>query len=102
MKQDIVQVNSAFRVNGYDKMRIPADVLKNRINNELSHNIADYILENMDKMPAEIETKQFIEQDSEEYILRLNIISDAEIKRLKQIEYLYESKHGRLVTPSII
>jgi hypothetical protein len=94
MKQEIMQVCSAFRISGHEKLKVPADVLENKIYNELAHTIAHYIVENINKVPATIEVRPFIEQDWEEYILRANLISNEELRRLKNIEHEYSKYLG--------
>jgi hypothetical protein len=86
MKQEVIQIFTSIGISREEMIRVPEEVIGRKINNELARGIAHYIMDNTEKIPMTIEKRQLIERDGEEHILRLNIISDEELRRLRQIE----------------
>lgn len=76
-------------------IRIPNEKLKEITECDLINFLANFMLENLDKLPAIIEKREIQETGSVENILRINLISDDEYRRLIEIER--QSEHFRFL-----
>lgn len=93
MKTDknIDKICSTYIVSDSDKMKIPKDALDRITKNQLAQNIANFIVENLDGLPIKYEIKHdyIINPSAEKHTIKMNLISDDELRRLKEIEYMY-------------
>lgn len=88
---DIKQVCAGTIINDYEISRIPKEKFNEIIRYRLAHEIAQFIIKNMDELPSNYKKESDHNSNfySERHTVRFNIISDEEILRLQQIEREY-------------
>lgn len=89
MKEEFSRVYFAWEVHALEKERMPKGDLERITKNQLSRGISDFIVKELDKLPATIQERHIFETDSIEIRISLNLISDEEYRRLKEIEREY-------------
>lgn len=89
----IERVYSTHVVSGSDKMKIPKDVLDKIVKNQLAQGIANLIVDGLDNLPISytIEYDDITNSPAERHAIKMNLISDDELKRLKKVECMYNS-----------
>jgi len=86
MKKEIEKITSEMALSMSEILSIPQEKHAEIINRQLSHGIAETIINNIQDLPVKY-THRTDEMTGEEiYRLRFNIISDDELKRLRLIE----------------
>lgn len=91
MVQDFIQIYACSRLSLNELVNIPKEHQKDIIKRDLGREIGNYIVNNTDKIPNYTRTETIKTDGSEEHIIRINIISDEEYRRLKEIEHMYNS-----------
>lgn len=101
-RQEIASVYSSATINEYDIKNVPRDKLVNYTKRDLAYGLADTILKNHKTLPIqhkiEIENTTYLPDRT--HIIKINLISDEELKRLKEIERRYDDllhKYDRLL-----
>jgi hypothetical protein len=93
MSKDIVQLFATTVLSDMEIECIPNDDLKDIVNHQLTRTLADTIMDNIKDSPVEYKVEPLITQyeyPKRRYMIRINIISDAELSRLKRIEAAYK------------
>lgn len=88
--KDFETVYAAKSMTLLDITRIPNEKLEEITRRELTHILANFILENLDELPVMREEREDPERGGRETRIRVNLISDKEYKRLKEIERMSE------------
>ena len=83
---EIKIVYSYANISLRDIANIPKARLQEITNNQLARDLAQYIVEHIDELPVTYRKKLDVDLDSEEHRICINIISDKELKRLRDIE----------------
>jgi len=86
---DIEILTSNMFISIDELIDIPAAKLKEIINKELSFKIADVLMKEIDNLPVVYSKETDSNSGGEVHRLRLNIISNEELKRLRTIERDY-------------
>jgi F0F1-type ATP synthase delta subunit len=96
MKEDLSKIYSSTTIKGLEKYKVPEEVIERRIKSDLANGLAHFIVDNMEKIPSETRRSYNHKNDEEEIIMEINIISDEELRRLRQIEIDYNQlRFGR-------
>lgn len=98
-RQEIASVYSSCTINQRDMATVPTHELETYKRRELAYKLIDHILKNYESLP--IEHKIDIEHLPEQtHSIKINLISNEELKRLKEIERRYDDllhKYDRLL-----
>ena len=86
MDKNIEKISSSMFISMHDMITIPKFKLKEIVNGQLAQGLAYYITNHMDELPAYHTVDTDPNTGQEEHRVRINIISDSELKRLKDIE----------------
>jgi hypothetical protein len=96
MIQDIIQIYSSFDIPLIDRTRIPKEAKERIVKNNLARELSEYIIENTDKVPVYFTERIIPETGAEEHRLRINIISDDELRRLRDIEREFNNYNNNI------
>jgi len=88
MKKETKKIISEVRISMDDIRRMPAERKKDIIYNQLARGIADVIMKEMGSLPVTYKYKTDTDTGDEIHRLKINIISDKELERLKLYERL--------------
>lgn len=94
MNKDYSQLFAQFILSMSDQLNMPDERKKEIIRNQLSRELAQYINNNMGELPINYNKVIDRSTGSESYTIRINLISDEELRRLRDIEsqFYYPNK----------
>ena len=93
MKKEIEKIMSETTLTMHELFSIPKERHNEIVNRNLSHGIAETIINNIQDLPVEYMHRTDEITGNEIYRLKVNIISDDELKRLRLIEKAYIDEH---------
>jgi hypothetical protein len=92
MYNPIEKIFAIIKITPEDISSIPKNELESIIKHKLARILSEYIVEHMEELPVVLEKAPQIStffDHGEIHEIRVNLISDEELKRLKNIEYEY-------------
>lgn len=91
MNKDFETLWAERSISLMELIRIPEEVLKRIVKHDLASKIAELIVERKDELPVKFTEGPL--NDGKVIRLRVNLISDDEYRRLKNIESRYFEEH---------
>lgn len=90
-KQEIARIFSSCTVSQRDIINMQSDQLEAYRRRELAYRLSEFILKNYETLPIEhkVEFDNIAHSPDQTHTIRVNIISDKELSRLKRIECAY-------------
>ena len=86
MKKELEQIQSRMFISIRDIVSIPKDKLQDVINNQLVRGLSEVIINEMETLPVTYIKETDLNTGGEVHKIKINIISDEELKRLHSIE----------------
>lgn len=86
MKKELEQISSRMVISMLDMINIPKEKLQEIINRQLVRGLTDVIINEMEILPVTYIKETEINTGGEVHKIRINIISDYELRRLHNIE----------------
>jgi hypothetical protein len=102
LKQEIVTVTAKVTVSHLMRTKLTSEDIAIRTKRTLAGEIAKQLIEHLDELPIVYIVSEIVQPyrdrynpDEEEHTMRLNIIGDAELKRLREYEHICKEYNFR-------
>lgn len=89
IKKDIEQICSEYVVDMCDIVKISKEDLDYMIKRNLAKELSEFIFNNIEILPINYTVKNDDKKAEYIYKVKMNVISDKELKRLRKIEHMY-------------
>ena len=99
MKKELEQISSRMFISMQDILHMPKEELQEIVNRQLVRGLAEVIIDEMETLPVTYIKETEVNTGGEVHKIRINIISDEELKRLHSIEENEELNQLREFNP---
>ena len=92
MCKGVVVVSARDLIENHMKETIPKERLLSIVKEKLVYHLSKEILENLESLPIEYLISEDVCADAETHMIRVNLISNKELRRIREIEKMYNDR----------